>query len=178
VLNVRDPVILTEVTPEGEIAWELQILCNNNTCYWVQRVDRFYEKPVIEVNDHALTLSEGDLWLNVSVWNGFKQDVSSPATLRLLADGQEIYEETFEFLPHWQENSFQFSVTNIPSNSKLIEIVVENSDGIEGRLPLYEEMIEGSIWDLALPLALGSAIVAIPVVIWYTKYRRPTTHSE
>lgn len=178
IVNVRDPVILTEVTAEGEIAWELQIPCINNTCYWMQRVDRFYEAPIIEVNDYTLDLGSGDLWLNVSAWNGFKQDANSAATVSVFADGQEVYQESFVFLRQWQDTNLQFSVSNLPSNSKLIEIVVENSDGIEGQLYLYDERGEGFPLGLGLLLTMVSAIVVISVVIWYKRFRKPSLHAE
>ncbi|MFW9886862.1 MAG: aryl-sulfate sulfotransferase [Candidatus Thorarchaeota archaeon] len=173
ILNVRDPVILTEVTAEGEIAWELQIPCINNTCYWVQRVDRFYEAPIIGVNDYTLDLGSGDLWLNVSAWNMFKIDANSAATVRAVADGQEVYQDSFEFLRQWQDTSFQFTVSGLSSSTKFIEIIVENSDGIEGHFTLYDERVPAPPLSLTILLIIGSAVVAVPVVIWYARYRRP-----
>jgi hypothetical protein len=178
ILNVHDPVILTEVTPEGEIAWELQIPCINNTCYWVQRVDRFYEAPIIEVNDYTLDLGSGDLWLNVSAWDSYKLDANTAATVRLVADGQEVYQDSFEFLRQWQDTSFQFAVSGISSSTKLIEIVVENDDGIEGRFTLYDERIPAPPLGLTVLLIIGSAVVVIPIVIWYARYRRTRFQSE
>ena len=178
VLNVRDPVILTEVTAEGEIAWELQIPCINNTCYWTQRVDRFYEDPIVEVNDYTLDLDSGDLWLNVSAWNEFKLDANSAATVKVLADGQEAYQDSFEFPRQWQDAGLQFAVSGLPSSTKFIEIVVENSDGIEGRFTLYDERVPAPPLSLAVPFILGSAVVVIPIVIWYAKYRRPRVQLE
>lgn len=178
VLNVRDPVILTEVTAEGEIAWELQIPCINNTCYWVQRIDRFYEDPIIEVNDYTLDLESGDLWLNVSAWNEFKLDANSAATVKVLADGQEVYQDSFEFPRQWQDAGLQFAVSGLPSSTKFIEIIVENSDGIEGRFTLYDERVPAPPLSLGVLFILGSAVVVIPIVIWYAKYRRPRVQSE
>ena len=178
ILNVRDPVILTEVTAEGEIAWELQIPCINNTGYWLQRVDRFYEAPIIEANDYTLDLDSGDLWLNVSAWNMFKIDATSAATVKVVADGQEVYQDSFEFPRQWQDASLQLTVSGLSSSTKFIEIIVENSDGFEGHFTLYDERVPAPPLSLTVLLVIGSAVVAVTVVIWYARYRRPRAQPE
>ena len=50
VLNEKSPTIITEVTQNGDIAWELIINGVNNTYFWVQFVERFYEQPLIIIN--------------------------------------------------------------------------------------------------------------------------------
>ncbi|MBS3795778.1 MAG: aryl-sulfate sulfotransferase, partial [Candidatus Thorarchaeota archaeon] len=49
-LAEREPVIMTEVARTGEIAWELRVPGVNDTYYWVHRLERFYDKPKIQIS--------------------------------------------------------------------------------------------------------------------------------
>jgi hypothetical protein len=165
VLNVRDPVIVTEVTKEGKIAWELQIPGFNETYYWIQRIERFYEKPLISIHNQSLDLNEGVLQVNLSVWDVFKQEATSPGTLRIIADNQEIYQDSFEFQPHWQPKTFEITVNNLHSSVNSIEIIVENNDEIKNTMIIYENPESFFSQFGAIILILGSFMVAVPVII-------------
>ncbi|MFX0087906.1 MAG: aryl-sulfate sulfotransferase, partial [Candidatus Hodarchaeota archaeon] len=163
VLNVRDPVIITEVTKDGEIAWELQIPGANNTYYWVHRLERFYEKPVISIHNHSIDLEEGNLWLNFTTWNTFKQEIISTGKVSITADGEEIYQEIFEFLPQWQPNTLEITVNDLSANVKTVELIIENSDGIKSSIILYQKPSNSS-FPLEILIILGSIMIAIPVI--------------
>ena len=161
VLNVRDPVIITEVTKEGNIAWELQIPGDNETYYWVHRIERFYEQPLIKIHEKSIDLSAGTLYLNISTWNIFKQDAISIGTSRILADGEVIFSDTFEFLPQWQSNGLEITLDNVPSNSQNIELVIENSDGITNNVIIHQVSEDNFLFIVGIPLLIGSAAVII-----------------
>ncbi|MFX1579875.1 MAG: hypothetical protein ACFFBJ_09535, partial [Promethearchaeota archaeon] len=95
------PVIFAEVTREGETAGEIQILGGNGTYYWAHRLERFYETPLIEVNEQDVDLSTHSLSANISVWNCVKQMATSSGEVKFLVEGSEIYQDTFEFQPQW-----------------------------------------------------------------------------
>ncbi len=132
VMNLRDPVYLTEVTPNGEVAWELMIDGFNNTYFWIQSFERFYEKPVIEIQSSTLDLESGALDLNLLTWDCFKRDYDTSGTIKIVADEQVIYENTFTFDAFFKSNALNISLTNVPSNAKFLAIVVENQDGVQG----------------------------------------------
>ncbi len=188
ILNMRDPVIITEVTRDGQIAWELQIPGINDTYYWVHRMERFYEKPLITIHDQSINLDEGILSLNISTWDIFKQEATSQGTAKIVADGHVIYEESFEFLPQWQPNTLEISLTTLPSDVKIVDLVIENSDGVINSAMIYQKPSSGSndlfsILTSNLPLVIG-AVIAIPLitipigVILWKKIKKPRKHSE
>ncbi|MFX0091158.1 MAG: aryl-sulfate sulfotransferase [Candidatus Hodarchaeota archaeon] len=164
VLNMRDPVIITEVTKDGQIAWELQIPGVNNTFYWVHQLERFYEKPLISIHNHTINLNEGTLWLNVSTWDVFKQEATSIGKVKIVADQQEIYQEAFEFLPQWQPNILDISVNNLPSNAKIVEIIIENSDGIKNSVIIYQESEPTTLYG-DVPLITVSVMIALSLIV-------------
>jgi hypothetical protein len=161
VLNVRDPVIIAEVTKEGDIAWEFQIPGVNDTYYWVHRVERFYEKPLIKINEQSIDLSVSSLYLNISTWNLFKQDAFSSGTSSIFADGEEIFSESFEFLPQWQSYDFEITLDNLSSNSRIIELVIENSDGFTNTVIIHQASDDNLFLYVGIPLFIGSTAVII-----------------
>lgn len=132
VLNLRDPVYLTEVTPNGEIAWELMIDGFNNTYFWIQNFERFYEKPVIDIQTSTLDLANGFLDLEFMTWDCYKRDYETSGTIKIIADEQVLYEDVFVFDAYFKSNILNISLTNVPSNVKYLAIVIENQDGIQG----------------------------------------------
>ena len=54
-----------------------------------------------------------------------------------MVDGEMFYEETFEFLPNWQSVDFNIFLQNIPNEAKVIQLIVENQDGIQHIEELY-----------------------------------------
>ncbi len=131
VLNEKSPTIITEITTEGEIAWELIINGFNDTYFWVHLVERFYEQPIIQIEDEMLDLETGILNLNLTTWNGYKIDDITEGTLKVKVNKKIIYERKINFLPQWQPNNFQISLSNISNSVRKIQIIVENQDGIQ-----------------------------------------------
>ncbi len=172
VLNLRDPVIITEVTKNGTLAWDLQIPGKDNSYYWVHRVERFYEKPLISIHDQSIDLDKGTLWLNLSTWNTIKQETTSPGITRIIVDDQEIYQESFEFSPQWQAKSFIIAINDLPPNSNTIKLVIENSDKITNTLILISNPSSSFLPYGPIILILGGVMVAIPSVIVYKEYKK------
>ncbi|MFX0126402.1 MAG: aryl-sulfate sulfotransferase, partial [Candidatus Hodarchaeota archaeon] len=168
VLNVRDPVIITEVTNDGKIAWELQIPGFNETYYWIQEVERFYERPLISIHNQSLDLNERFLQINVSVWDVFRHEATSSGILRIIANNQEIYQESFEFLPQWQPKTFEITVNSLPNSVNSIELIIENSDEIKNTVVIYKKPGDVLSQFGSILLLLGGFMVAMPVilVIW------------
>lgn len=181
VLNLRDPVIITEVTRNGTVAWELRIPGVNNTYYWVHQLERFYERPIISIQNHSIDLDTGEVYINLTTWNTIKQDATSPGILSLIADEEVIYQEFFEFKSQWQPNTFEIVVNNLPSNVKVVEIVIENSDGIKRSLIIYRETSSPPFLINGVMLIFGGLMVAIPSVIVFResmKMRRLSEHNK
>jgi len=167
--SVEDPVIITEVNRTGDIVWELRVPGVNSTYFWTHRLERFYESPLIKVNNDSLMYDsdERTLTLNLTVWDSFKQDATSSGQVTIIANGMEVYSEPFEFLAHWRATELALSVTDLPASVNYIQVIIENADGLEGKIVLYGELpTTASVMDLVFPLLIGSGI-AIPVVILY-----------
>jgi len=85
--------------------------------------------------------------------------------LRIIADNQEIYQDSFEFQPHWQPKTFEITVNNLHSSVNSIEIIVENNDEIKNTMIIYENPESFFSQFGAIILILGSFMVAVPVII-------------
>ena len=162
VLARPDPIIFAEVTRDGTIAWELQVLGGEGTYYWAHRVERFYEAPLVTINDKTLNLNLHSLTLNISTWNCIKEMFSTDGEVRILANGKEIYQDTFQFRPQWLPSVIQISLNNLPANVKTIELQIENSDGIIKSVMIYGTLEPQSIDPIFYVIA-GIA-VAMPVI--------------
>ncbi|TFG32890.1 hypothetical protein EU527_09155 [Candidatus Thorarchaeota archaeon] len=164
--SVDDPVIITEVTRDGEVAWELMVPGANNTNYWTHRLERFYNAPIIKVDNNSLDFdsTERTLSLNLSVWDTFKQDAPSPGHLKIRVNGIEIYNEAFDFLKQWQETELQVSLTELPASVNYIQLIIENADGLQGIVLLYGIVPEGTpTTSLIIPFMVVTAIV-VPAI--------------
>ena len=165
--SVPDPVILTEVTKSGEIAWELRVPGENNTYYWTHRLERFYTAPLIHVNNETmdLDLTAKTLSLDLTTWNSYKVDAITNGTLRVIVNEAEFYSQSFEFLPHWQPNDFHIDLSNLPNTVNYIQISVTNNEQQVGTLLIYGEVPNPQgFLGLAIPLTITLA-VAIPVIV-------------
>jgi len=137
ILNLQNPAIITEVTLEGEIAWELTINGENYTYFWVQCIERFYEKPLVEIQHSIIEIDNGNIELNLTVWNGYKIDSAIPGTVKILADNQIIHEDSFDFLSTWQPNNISISIDDLATNTKNLQLIIENQDGEQTIIELY-----------------------------------------
>jgi hypothetical protein len=165
--SVPDPVIITEVTKTGEIAWELRVPGENNTYYWTHRLERFYTAPLIHVDNETmdLDLTSKTLSLDITTWNSYKVDAITNGTLRIVINGNEFYSHSFEFLPHWQPNDFHMDLTDLPSNVNYIQITVTNNEQQVGTLLIYGEVQNPQEYlGYVIPFTISLA-VAIPVVL-------------
>ncbi|MFW9913564.1 MAG: aryl-sulfate sulfotransferase [Candidatus Thorarchaeota archaeon] len=162
VLAQPDPVIFAEVTRDGTIAWELQVLGGNGTYYWAHRVERFYDAPLIEVHESVYDPATQSFRANISVWNCVKQMSNAGGELRVVADGVNLHSETFEFQPQWIPTNLEISLDNLPSSVTTIDIVIENSDGIESSLRVHGN--EPQSMDPVFYI-LGGIVVAVPIVL-------------
>ena len=157
-----DPVIFAEVTPDGEIAWEMEVVGGNGTYYWAHRVERFYEAPLIKVHDSTFDSTAQTLLANISTWNCVKQMATSDGSLTALVNGDVFHQEDFEFRPQWLDTNLEISLNNLPTNVNTIEIVIENSDGITNSV-----YVVGNAPQYVDPVFYGliGIMVAIPVVL-------------
>ena len=160
-----DPVILTEVSPDGDIVWELQICGGNGTYYWAHRLERFYEEPQIQVNSQDLNLNLRTLSLNLSLFNNVKQMCSTSGEIRIIVNGDEIYQDTMTFQPQWIPAVESVDLANLPNSVNYIELQVENSDGAIASLMIYGQLPgTGASLDPVI-LSIVVLMVAIPVAI-------------
>ena len=166
VLNEKSPTIITEVTQDGELAWELTINGVNNTYFWVHLVERFYEQPLIQINEEILDFESNELYLNLTTWNGYKIDSLTEGILRLQVDKDTVYENEFNFLPQWQPNIMEISLNNIKSNAKRINIILENEDGIQTIVEIYNAgwTTRNTVLVIAIPVIGGGLIAAVIIL--------------
>jgi hypothetical protein len=170
---LRDTVIVTEVTRDGEIAWELQLPGGNDTYYWVHRLERFYEAPLVEIHEQDINTEAGTIWLNISTWQCYKENAPSEGSIRVLADGIEVYENFVEFRPQWQAANTIVDVDQILAGFSRVELVVENEDGASRSVLLLGQATTPlpANW-LPVIILLSGIIVAIPLLYYWNTRRR------
>ena len=174
VLNEKSPTIITEITEEGEIAWELIINGFNDTYFWVHLVERFYEQPIIQIEDEMLDLEAGVLDLNLTVWNGYKIDAFTEGTLKVKVNKKTIYERKINFLPQWQPNNFQVFLNNVSKSANKIQVIIENKEGIKTILEVFKlNWYSGKIaLTVTMPIISCSILVAIILIERKKKFIR------
>ena len=138
VLNEKSPTIITEVTNDGDIAWELTINGVNNTYFWVHLVERFYEQPLVQINEENLDFESDELYLNITTWNGYKIDAITEASVKLQVNNKIVYENKFDFLAQWQPTNLEISLSDIISNAKKIYLIIETEDGIQNIIQILD----------------------------------------
>ncbi len=163
VLNIPEPTLLTEVTPTGEIAWEFEIDGENVTYYWSQNIERLYERPIIQINKQTLDLESGTLYVNLSTWNNYLEDVPSDATVKVVTESETIYEYDFTFAKNWQETHLIINITSLPTFDKL-SIIVENKDGVEGVFVLYSSPNTGKVGSSNIVVSTASILISLSMV--------------
>jgi hypothetical protein len=174
ILGKRDPVIITEVTRGGVVAWELRLPGVNDTYYWAHRLERFYEKPLVTIRNSSVDLSQRTLSLNLTTWDCIKRDVPTSGVLRILVDGTEFYEQPFEFLPLWHPTNIEVNLTAVPANLTSIKLVIENADGIATSILLFGTTESGSILSIVVPVTFIVAAAIVVPVLYSTWVRRRT----
>ena len=172
ILNLYDTSLITEVSKSGEIVWELAISGVDLRYFWIHRLERFYERPLIDLEESTIDLENGEINLNVTTWNSYKIDSNTNGTIRVLVDRKVVFQNDFIFLPQWQPNNLQISLQNIQTNAKNIEIVVENQDGIQTVVSLLNNSKRRDIIILSITIPCGLIVIAAPLTIWFVKKRR------
>lgn len=172
---LRDTVIVTEVTRDGQIAWELRLPGGSDTYYWVHRLERFYEAPLVEVHEQDIDTKAGTIWLNISVWQSYKENAESDGTIRVLVDGVEVYEEPVQFEPQWQASNLVVDIDEILAGFTQVEFVVENEDGASQSIFLLDQATNPLPANWLPVLALLSGIIVAFPALYYWKTRRTKT---
>lgn len=165
-IGAEDPVIVVEVTHDGEVAWELQVPGANNTYYWTHRLERFYSVPLVSIDNDTLDYDSDarTLSLNLTTWNSYKIDAKVAGQLKVIINGNEFYKSDFEFLPQWQATELHIALADLPVNVNYIQLVVENADGQQGTILLFGMIPESTALNpLFIPTVIGIGI-AVPVV--------------
>lgn len=174
VLNLRDPVFITEVTPQGEIAWELTIDGVNDTYFWIHTLERFYEEPIIDMQTKNINLTTGKIDLAFTTWNSYKIDATIPAVVKILVDNEKFYEEAFEFLPNWQPVNQSIHLQDIPNDAEIIQLIIESQDGTQYIEELYSnQKTNRKFLTIGLPIIGGFTIIALTIIlVWFKRRKR------
>lgn len=113
-----------EVTPAGEVAWEIAV-----DSYGMDRVVVFYDRPIIELN--AISWSDATLSVDLSTWNSYNNMLEVPATVTLMQNNAVQETVNFEFKRYWQPTLLNLSFT-VPtiSSTDSFKLVIENEEGL------------------------------------------------
>jgi len=171
ILNLYDTSLITEVSKSGEIVWELAISGVDQTYFWIHRLERFYDGPLIEVEEGTIDLENGEINLNITTWNSYKIDAKTEGTISVLVDRKVVFQDDIIFLPQWLPNNIQISLQNVKTNAKRIEIIVENQDGVQTVESLLNNSKRRNII-LSISIPCGLIVIAAPITIWLVKKRR------
>ena len=128
--NYPDPTYLTEVTPTGQIAWELELQGINNIYSWVYTAERIYSQPIISITQQTLNPGNNSLNINLMVWNNVEQSYETPGIVELTSGSNLLYNSSFEFNPNWIATNLTIALNNWTSTAQPLNLVFENEEGI------------------------------------------------
>ncbi|MFX0209654.1 MAG: aryl-sulfate sulfotransferase [Candidatus Hodarchaeota archaeon] len=132
--SFNKPTHLTEITPNGKIAWEIEFdrLPEIQTQFY--QVERFFKAPLINITQilEYQTEEGGRYKVDLSVWNTYRTRYPSRAKISFKHGEEILLNDSFDFLPHWQETKLTYEVPYHYSSKNEIKVVVENSDGVRG----------------------------------------------
>jgi hypothetical protein len=171
VLNEKSPTIITEVTREGDVAWELTINGVNNTYFWVHLVERFYEQPLIRINEEILDFELDELYLNITTWNGYKIDDITQGVVKLQINRKIVYESDFNFNSQWQPSNIEISLNNVISRANKINLIIETEDGIQTIIQIFDAnwTTGNTIMVIIIPF-IGIGIITLVVLEIKSKF--------
>lgn len=161
------PTHLTEVTPEGEIAWEMKFdhLPEIRTKFY--QVERFFKAPLIKINKVAdKTEEEGKIEVNLSVWNTYRTRYPSKGRIYFDLKNEILINESFYFQPHWQETKLTYEIPYQNSGVDVLKVIVENSDGKRAETNLTEMIEETRVESFGfLITCFGSITIGVIVLL-------------
>ena len=165
VLNLQDPALITEVTRDGEIAWEMQIDGLNNTFFWVPTLKRFYDSPLVEINSKTLDSVNNELKLDITTWDTIKFETKTEGIVKILVDKKLAYEDEFEFLSKWQPTNLNITLENVSVSAKQIHLIIENQDGSQTIVEIYNlgMLTKNLVLTIIMPI-FGCGVVAFGVI--------------
>ena len=170
ILNLQDPSLITEITRDGEIAWEMQIDGLNNTYFWIPTLKRFYESPLVKINSKTLDTVNNELKLDITTWDAIKLETKTEGTVQILVDKKLVYEDDFEFLANWQPTNLNITLENVSANAKQIHLIIENQDGSQTIVEIYNlgMLTKNLVLTIILPI-VGCGAIAFGVIFGIKK---------
>ncbi|MFQ5977025.1 MAG: aryl-sulfate sulfotransferase [Candidatus Heimdallarchaeota archaeon] len=131
--GVDHPLYYTEVTPAGDIVWQLAFNRSSaeDLSWRGYRAERYFEQPLIDLVKTSIEIEEGDnATIELSTWNSYRERYHSNAVLKVIDDNTEKTAKNFQFLPYWQEKTLFVSVPALLVGTHNLSVVIENADGI------------------------------------------------
>ena len=160
--NDDSPARITEITPNGEIAWEVLLNDTEGSAIWgVYRAERILSTPYIQIEKLAYNYTGNDLNISMQVSDSYRARYATPGTIQVRdLDNTILGKEEFTFLPYWQLTPLDLNSTNFENLSSLepgiydlilsidneaglgisigISLTISNAKGIEGyRMNLF-----------------------------------------
>jgi len=154
-------IFLTEVTPEGDIAWEAKFQNTTDYYYWIYRVQRSYDAPLVELGQ----VESGTLELQT--WNAYYENHESPATVSILEGSTVLAEESFNFSRYWQATDLSLDLPALSGGTHNLTISVENADGSVGSASITVE-IPANYTPFILAGA-GAVVIVVALVVYMKK---------
>ncbi|MHA1199846.1 MAG: aryl-sulfate sulfotransferase [Candidatus Heimdallarchaeaceae archaeon] len=154
-INDTHSIYYTEVNSDGEIVWEIEMKNSTQFAYQSYMIERFYEKPFIELESDTFLLQMGQpLELNLETWDCMKYTVDTTATLKILEEDELYFEHDFDFLAFQKPTGIALELTGLGSGDYYYTIQIENADGIIESTEIH------IIVDFNLGLVLGVTITS------------------
>ncbi len=171
--NQAPSPFMTEVNQAGEIVWEWTFNKTDAHIGWRLSPNghmRFRVEPTIELAEPVVTIAEGGTAsVHVSLWDTFQRPVTEPGKINATsANMVTLAYEEFDFLPHWQETEVVLEIPGLQVGTHLIQILVENVDGIQSEVVVTVEVTS----NMLLYVGIGAiVVVALVVIVVFMKKR-------
>ncbi len=174
--STSHPTYLTEITPGGEIAWQMKFDHSSEIRVHFYGSERFFEGPLVKIRKYSE--ERENFSIDLSLWDTYRTRYHSKGKIKVLtADHSLLMEKAFEFLPYWQETALSLEIPYPALNKSDLKIIVENADGKTTEKNLSDWVGDNTTTTNKqmsgfLHFSLGSIIIMVVTILSHRKRSR------
>ena len=120
---------LVEVTPSGDVAWEVSFPVTADYLYGVYRMERFRSSPVLDSPDDVWAQPGTPVNITWRAWFNYRNKMTLPGQYTLYLDDDEVAQGSFKFDRFWRPTTLAFQLGVLPEGLHNVTLVIQNQYG-------------------------------------------------
>lgn len=169
------PAHIVEVNEAGEVVWEYTLFNGTIAFYGIYRSERFYEKPIINLNQSEIKIKKGEVALiELETYNTIGTIYKSNATASIYnSENELLLNQEFQFNKYWQKTNLQLELNNLSQGRNELTLVIENSDGKMNSVTITIKVVNmvTTTLGIVIPIVIINAILVPIIILHYKKGR-------